>query len=279
MWLRFLGIMFIAYLMVTGCVRNTDYQSASVVSIVQPQDTIISGQSIQPVIHLSYVGTSNNSTVCTLSVRIWRYKVKMDSLGFISMDTIQSIVEYDTFVVSTITPGINSMRLPAWCPFWSDIYLIGQHHKVEVIAHMVNGLHHINNILIDNFIVKARNYDLQVNYVGLFNDNDVISDDTISVGVTYRPVSNVSNSPLGPTVTFRSWYKILRLPGSTIIYSRYLNGTLQPGQDTCICCQSGWTPNDTGLYKVTSWLETRGIDSIPDNSLMDRYFYARPTIR
>jgi hypothetical protein len=271
--------MFIAYLMVTGCVRNTDYQSASVVSIVQPQDTIISGQSIQPVIHLSYVGTSNNSTVCTLSVRIWRYKVKMDSLGFISMDTIQSIVEYDTFVVSTITPGINSMRLPAWCPFWSDIYLIGQHHKVEVIAHMVNGLHHINNILIDNFIVKARNYDLQVNYVGLFNDNDVISDDTISVGVTYRPVSNVSNSPLGPTVTFRSWYKILRLPGSTIIYSRYLNGTLQPGQDTCICCQSGWTPNDTGLYKVTSWLETRGIDSIPDNSLMDRYFYARPTIR
>jgi len=278
MWLRIFGIILVTCFMIPGCLKNTEHFDGSICSIIQPGDTVISCRPFKPIVKVLYGGFHSKAAVCTLRARIWRYKINMDSLGSVSMDSTKPISVYDTFNVTTITPGIHLETLPEWHPVWSDIYRVGQRHTIEITAHIAFYMMSVNDRFIDDFIVKARSHDLQVNYVGLLNSygNVAIPDDTISVGISYKPVSIVSNSPLGPTAIFRSWCKIIRLPINMIVYSRYLDKTLQPGQDTCICYQSGWVPPDTGLYKITSWIEMRlGVDSIPDNNYMERCFYAK----
>lgn len=280
MWLRILGIMFIACFLITGCLKQSGYRDVSVSSILLPGDTVISCCPFKPTVNVLYSDFHAPPVVCTLSARIWRYEIELDSLGSVSMDTTKPIIVYDTFVVATIMPGINTVTLPAWHPFWSDIYWVGQHHKIEVTAHVVKDWIRSNNVFIDDFIVKARNHDLQVNYVGLLKDRVVVvpEGESLIVGVAYNPVSVVSNSPFGPTASFRSWYKVIRVNTNTLVYSRYLNRTLAAGQDTCIYYQSGWVPSDSGWYKVTSWIQTGpSVDSIPDNNYMERCFYAKLT--
>ncbi len=264
----------------TGCQRTAEFFGVEIYSIIQPSDTIISCRPFKPIVKVLYSGVQSISAVCTLRARIWRYKINLDSLGSVSMDTTKPISVYDTFDVVTPTSGMHLETLPEWHPVWSDVYRVGQHHTIEITAHIAFCMMSVNDRFIDDFIVKARSHDLQVNYVGLLNSygNVAIPDDTISVGISYKPISIVSNSPLGPTAIFRSWCKIIRLPINMIIYSRYLDITLQPGQDTCIAYQTYWTPADSGLYKISSWVQTRlGVDSIPDNNNIERCFYAKLT--
>jgi len=268
--------MFIACFLITGCLKQSGYRDVSVSSMFLPGDTVISCQSFQPVVGLLYGGPQNETAVCTLKTRIWRYQIKMDSLSSISMDITKPIPVYDTSVVVTLSVGVNIESLPSFHPYWSDIYWAGQHHKIEVTVGMANDQNRSNDMLIDYFIVKARNYDLQVNYVGLLTGNVAVPDDTISVGVVYSTASVVSNSPSGPTASFRCWYKIIRVNTNTVIYSRYLNRTLAAGQDTCLYYQSGWVPSDSGWYLTQSYLELApGVDSIFDNNSLERHFYAK----
>jgi hypothetical protein len=260
----------------TGCQKTSEFFGVEICSIIQPIDTIISCQPVKPIVKVLYSGVRSISTVCTLRARIWRYEIKMDSLGSISMDTTKPISVYDTFDVVTPTPGIHLETLPEWRPVWSDIYRVGQHHTLEVNAHIDFHLMSVNDRFVDDFIVKARSYDLQVNYVGLLHDTLVIRSDTINVGEVYNPVSVVSNSPCGPSAYFRAWYKVIRMNTGVLVYSRYLNHTLSPGQYECLYYQSGYVPSDSGMYKMTSYLETRpGVDSVTDNNSIERLFYAK----
>jgi hypothetical protein len=268
--------MFIACFLITGCLKQSGYRDVSVSSIFLPGDTVISCQSFQPVVSLLYGGPHNETAVCTLKTRIWRYEIKMDSLCSISTDTTKPISVYDTSVIVTLGNGVNIESLPPFHPYWSDIYWIGQDHKIEVTVGMADDQNRSNDMLIDYFIVKARNCDLQVNYVGLLAGNIATPDDTISGGVVYSPVSVSSNSPMGPSATFRAKVKIIRENTNSIVYSRYQDRTLAAQSYTCIAFQTGWLPSDTGWYLVLSWLETRaGVDSIFDNNSLERHFYAK----
>ena len=256
------------------------FRDVSVDSIVLPGDTVTTCTSFNPIIEIGNNGMHVGAEICTVDVRIWRYKIKMDSLCHISMDTTRPIVVYDTWVVASVDPGSNMVNMPAWHPYWSDIFWgsCTTHHTITATVRMATDTDSTNNMLTKHFIVKARRYDLQVNYVGLLRSNTVITTDTISVGVSYNPVSVVSNSPSGPAASFRSWLKIIRVKNNAVVYSRYLDRTLQAGQYACLYYQSGWVPSDSGLYLERTYLEFRpGVDSIAINNTMERYWYARLT--
>jgi hypothetical protein len=175
--------------------------------------------------------------------------------------------------------GLDTVFFPPWHPYWSDVklsYGYWTYHVVKCTLKMAGDMNTSNNILNDYTVVKARKYDLQVNYIGLLRGTLAVPDDTIAVGVSYNPVSVVSNSPAGPTASFRAWYKIIRMKTGTVVYSRYLDKTLAAGQYACLYYYSGWVPSDSGWYKVTSYLETRpGVDSILANNSLERLYYAK----
>ena len=254
------------------------YRDVEAYSVLVPGDTVRSCSTYIPVVVVNNNGVHVGPELCTLSVKIWRYQMKMDSLCHISMDTTQPIMVYDTWIIVTVNPGSDTFNMPSWHPMWSDVYWVGAHHVIQVSVHMAADQNPSNDTIIDNFIVKARRYDLQVNYVGLLKSNTVVTNDTVSVGVSYNPVSVVSNSPAGPAASFRSWLKIIRVKTNSVVYSRYLDRTLQPGQYACLYYQSGWVPSDSGLYLERTYLEFRpGVDSIAINNTMERYWFAQLT--
>ena len=252
------------------------YNDIEAYAIIIPADTVRSCSTYTPTVVVKNNGSHVPSQICTLNLKIWRYKIKLDSLCHISPDTTQSILIYDSSIVVTALAGSNTFTFPPWHPLWSDYYLVGQHHRILLWVHTALDQDTSNNHYQKNFVVKARKYDLQVNYIGLLRGVEVVNGDTISVGVSYNPVSVVSNSPYGPTASFRAWYKVIRMLTGTVVYSRYLDKTLAAGQYACLYYYSGWVPSDSGMYKVTSYLETRpGVDSIVANNQLERLFYAR----
>jgi hypothetical protein len=255
------------------------YRDVQVTNILVPKDIVHSCSTYTPAIVVRNNGIHAGPALCTLNLKIWRYKVKLDSLCHISPDTTTAIVAYDQSVVITIYPSSDTtIYMPQWHPYWSDIYWVGQHHHMTATIHMPGDQNSTNDSFAKNFVVKAHDHDLQMNYVGLLRGNTPVTNDTVIVGVAYNPVSVVSNSPEGPTAFFRTWYKVYRIKDGVVVYSRYLDKTLLAGQYACLYYQSGWVPTDSGFYTVSSWIQTRpGVDLLPENDSMQRTFYARLT--
>ncbi|MBS4015597.1 MAG: choice-of-anchor J domain-containing protein [Candidatus Latescibacteria bacterium] len=253
------------------------YRDIAIGNITVPGDTVVSCNSFTPTVEVWNQGLHVGPTPCTVRVKIWRYRTRLDSLCHISPDTMQPIVMYDTFVVTIVDPGLNYVQMPAFHPYWSDVYWKGFHHRISASVHSAGDQDTTNNSTWKKFIVKAAANDLQVCYLGLLLGNIPIPDtDTIIVGTAYNPVSVVSNSPFGPTASFRSWFKITRLKDNVVVYSRYLDRTLLAGQYACLYYYSGWVPTDSGLYECATWLQFRpGVDVIMENNSMQRTYFAK----
>ncbi|MEO0072774.1 MAG: FlgD immunoglobulin-like domain containing protein, partial [candidate division WOR-3 bacterium] len=217
---------------------------------------------------------------CTVRMRIWRFATKLDSLCHISPDTTKEIVLYDTFVVTTVDPGVNLVNMPPIHFYHADVYWVGHHHRISATISTANDQDPANNSTSKQFIVKAHDHDLQVDYLGLLFGTQVIPDSIITVGISYNPISVISNSPFGPTASFRTWYKITRMKDNVTVYSRYLDRTLAARQYSCLYFYSGWVPTDSGYYRCETWIVARpGVDLIAENSFSSRVYYARLTTK
>ncbi|MDW7987123.1 MAG: FlgD immunoglobulin-like domain containing protein, partial [candidate division WOR-3 bacterium] len=256
------------------------YQDIAIGSIVVPGDTVISCNSITPVIQIINSGEHNSDAQCTVRVRIWRYATKLDSLCHISPDTTKQIVLYDTFVVTTVSPGVNSVNMPPIHFYFADVYWVGHHHRISATVSSTNDQGLTNNATWKKFIVKARSNDLQIDYLGLIRSNQPLPDSILTAGTSYNPISVVSNSPFGPTASFRTWFKITRMKDNATVYSRYLDRTLLAGQYSCLYYYSGWVPTDSGYYRCETWIVARpGVDMIAENSFRSRVYYVRLTAK
>ncbi|MEO0131842.1 MAG: FlgD immunoglobulin-like domain containing protein [candidate division WOR-3 bacterium] len=256
------------------------YQDVVIANITVPGDTVISCNSIIPVVEVINSGEHNGPAECTVRMRIWRFATKLDSLCHISPDTTKEIVLYDTFVVTTVDPGVNLVNMPPIHFYHADVYWVGHHHRISATISTANDQDPVNNSTSKQFIVKAHDHDLQVDYLGLLFGNQVIPDSIITVGISYNPISVISNSPFGPTASFRTWYKITRMKDNVTVYSRYLDRTLAARQYSCLYFYSGWVPTDSGYYRCETWIVARpGVDLIAENSFSSRVYYARLTTK
>jgi len=215
-------------------------------------------------------------------VKIWRYTTKLNSLCSISPDTLRPIVEYDTFVVVTLNPGLDTVTLPSCHLCWWDVFkdplTVISHHRISATVSSPGDQDTTNNYTWKQFIVKGMNHDLQINYVGLLkNSIQVIPEgESLKVGYAYNPVSVVSNTT--PTASFRTWFKVVRDLDTNIVYSRYLDKTLNPWTYACLYFQSGWVPSNVGWYTITTWLQFRpGVDLCSLNNSMSKKYYVKPT--
>ena len=253
------------------------YRDVGVAAVIQPSDTIITCSPFIPVIDIINNSSPQQTEVCTVDVNIWYYRVKMDSLCHISCNPLDSMLAWTGSVVESVIPGHNSVSMiTSWHPVWSDVYWVGGHHVIRASVRMNGDMNPDNNFMSKNFIVEARDHDLQMNYVGLLNSNTVVQSDTIGADFTYNTVSVVSNSSFGPTAVFRAYYRIIRNSDNVVVYSKYLDRTLNPQTYTCLYFQSGWVPEQEGWYLVKSWIQARpGIDMVSENNLKERLFYAR----
>jgi hypothetical protein len=245
-------------------------------SILTPGDTVVTCTPFNPVIRVSNNSSPSMTETCTLRVKIWRFRVKYDSVCHISVNPLDSVVAYDTSLVITINTGLTNITMPPWHPIWADLYWLSSptYHRITASVHMTYDANPANDKKSKKFIVKARKYDLQLNYMGLLRGK-ILAPDTITTGVAYNSFSVVSNSPSGPSAPFRSWFKVIRMKTNLTVYSQYLDRTLAPRTYLCIYYSSGWVANDTGLYKAVSYIETRpGLDSVVDNNRIERYYYA-----
>ncbi|MCX7785804.1 MAG: T9SS type A sorting domain-containing protein, partial [candidate division WOR-3 bacterium] len=261
-----------------GTILNDDpYHDVEVKLILVPSDTIVTCTPITPQILVGNNRIPTGREICTLAVKMWRYRVKYDSVCHISMNPLDSVILIDTMFEINIPYGDTIIKLAPWHPIWGDIFWINSptYHMIYANVHMENDHNPANDTKQKRFTVKSRDRDLQVNYAGLLLGKTLVVD-TILTGVSYNTFSVVSNSPFGPTVGFRSWFKVVKVSNNITVYSRYLDRTLAPGAYACLYYQSGWVPTEEGLYKIISWIETRpGYDLVAENNLIERYYYAK----
>jgi squalene-hopene/tetraprenyl-beta-curcumene cyclase len=250
------------------------YHDAGVSSVIIPTDTVISTNPFSPKVSINYMGIS---AVCTVNVKIGHYRVKLDSLCIVSENPNDFVLVYDSSVVTSVSHGLNELTLPMCRLYWGDIYWINNptHHLITVTVKTEGDLFSQNDTLTKAFTVKSRNYDLQMNYVGLLNGTSVVYSDTIDIR-TYNTVSVASNSPFGPTASYRARYKITRMSDNAVVYQKYLDRVLAPQSYSCLYFSTGWTPTQPGKYKLSSWIETRkGVDSVSQNNAVERIIYVR----
>jgi uncharacterized repeat protein (TIGR02543 family) len=258
------------------------YRDVGVDSIIIPGDTALACNSIVPEVEIGNYSIPYRVETCTVDVNIWRYRVKFDSVCHISVNPLDSILVYTSSVIVSIDPGPGSTIVSMetiWHPVWSDVYWISAptYHVIHASVRMDGDENPNNNFKRQVFVVKPRARDLQVTYIGLLrNGSEPVREDTIIAGTAFNTVSVVSNSPNGVRATFRSYYKIIRLKTNSIIYSRYLDKTLNPGTYSCLFYSTAWVPQDTGWFKLISWIDMRpGLDSIPGNNSLERLVYVR----
>ena len=262
----------------TFIVRYRDVAVGNILIPGKPSDTVVTCNSFNPTVEVYNNGSHVGPVPCTVRVKIWRYKTKLDSLCSISPDTLQQIVEYDTFKVVTLDPGLNIVTLPSCHLCWWDVFLVGAHHRISVTISSPGDQNLTNNYTWKKFIVKGKNNDLQVNYVGLLKNSVIVvpEGESLKVGYAYNPVSAVSNTT--PTASFRTWFKIVRDNDGNIVFSRYLDKILNPWTYACLYYQSGWVPSNIGWYTITSWLQFRpGVDLCSLNNSMSKKYYVKPT--
>ena len=265
-----------------GTILNDEgYRDVGVDSIITPGDTVAVNTPFKPVIRVINNSSPSMTETCTLRVTIWRFRVKYDSVCHISLNPLDSVIEYDTSLVITVPSGeigdygLNIESMPTYNPTWADLTWLSSptHHRICASISMPFDADSTNNKKSKKFIVRARRYDLQEVYAGLLRSK-TLAPDTITTGIAYNTFSVVAN-PGGPTASFRSWFKVIRMKTGLTVYSQYLDRTLAAGAYSCIYYSTGWVANDTGSYKIVSYFETRpGVDSIATNNRIERYYYA-----
>jgi hypothetical protein len=249
----------------------------SVDSIIQPADSVVNRTSFYPIILVGNNSFPTTIETCTLSVKIWRFRVKYDSFCNISVNPLDSVIVYDTFKTITINPGQTRESMPAWRPVYADLYWLSSptYHTIRASVRMAGDMNPSNDSKWKKFIVKPRKYDLQMDYVALLRGR-VLAPDTLSTGIAYNTAAVISNSPAGPTASFRLWCKVIKVKTNIPWYSQYVDRTLNPKTYACLSTSSGWVPSDTGLYRFYCYIEMRpGVDSTPENNTLERFYYVR----
>jgi hypothetical protein len=255
-------------------VPNEGYRDVGVTAIIKPSDWIVTCHPCTVTVEITNYGIGTE--VCSVYVDIWRYRVQFDSLCHISVNLNDSVLMYTEAVEAIVDVGANTVYLPSWHPYWSDIFWVGGTHKLHARVKMDGDMNPDNDNLATEFTVKARNYDLQSNYVGLLSGLNAVRGETINLGNVYATLSVISNSPFGPAASFRAWLKIYRVRDNNIVYSRYADRTLAPGAYACIYYQSNWIPTQAGWYRLRSDIQTRaGVDSVARNNSLERLYYVR----
>jgi len=257
-------------------VIDTGMNDISIVSILVPTSGVITCNDYTPavVIHNQTVSGTGSAAPCSVLVRITRYPAQMTSFCNIGVDTTNPICEYEEWLFTTVEVGSDTVYLPNWHPYWSDItwVLNPTYHKVYAEVSSPNDVNPDNNSLLNMFMVNGCAYDLQTNWTGLLDGYEPLYHETLEIR-TYNVASVVSN-PVGPTAQFRSKVKIIQENNQAIVYARYLDEELAPMTYSCLSYQSGWTPTEPGWYRVYSWIETRpGLDMIAENNAQEKYYY------
>ncbi|MEO0091499.1 MAG: C25 family cysteine peptidase [candidate division WOR-3 bacterium] len=253
------------------------YHDIAISLITQPEDTIISDRQLLPTMIINNNGMYTGPEICTVDVRIWRYRINLDSFCQISLNPSDSVLVYENSIVSLLNPGSNNVSLQAWNPEWSDIHWINEptFHLIKVLAKKGNDQNLGNNSLQKVFTVKACYFDVQTNYVGFLYGASVVSNETLVYGRTYTPVLVASNSTFGPNAQIRTKVKITRIKNNKSIYNKSTDQTLNPRTYVCIVFPN-LTPTDSGWFKMTSWIEMRrGVDSIITNNIIEQFLYVQ----
>jgi hypothetical protein len=249
------------------------HHDVGVADVITPTDTIMTCNPFVPVIDVVNNTTPEQVEVCTVSVNIWRYQVKMDSMCHISLNPLDSVLVYSSSVVASVEPGHNNVLMDSWHPYWSDVYWVGGYHTLHASVEMGSDENQVNDSMTSSFIVIGRDHDLQMNWTGLLNGWTAVNDETLPI-TTYNVASAVSNSPLGPSAPFRAKVKIVRENTNSIVYSKYEDRTIAPFSYLCIAFQTGWMPSDTGWYLVRSEIEARpNVDVILENNTWEKRYY------
>jgi hypothetical protein len=252
------------------------YDDVGVVSILAPQDTVITCNDYTPMVVISNNGVHTYPALCSVMVKIMRYPAQMESSYCNIGPAPTADVIYESWMVTELSmEEVDTLYFPEWHPYWWDIYwtLDPTYHMVIAEVKMAADMNSENDMLNEELIAKGRSNDLQMNWAGLLNGYTPMHAETLGVG-TYNVASVVSNSPMGPSAKFRAKVKIIRENTNSIVYSKYEDRTLAAQSYTCIAFQTGWSPSDTGWYLVRSWLETKdGVDVVPQNNSWEKHYY------
>ena len=253
------------------------YSDVGVVAILAPRDTVITCNDYTPMAVISNNGVHTYPALCSVMVKILRYPAQMTSYCNIGPAATANVM-YESWMTTELAMGeVDTIYFPEWHPYWWDIYWTSAPMRHLVIAEvkMAADMDSTNNTLQNPLIVKGRSNDLQVNWAGLLSGNNPPPTETIPI-TTYNVASVVSNSPLGPTAVFRAFSRIIRNRDSAVVYSKYLDRTLNPQTYACLYFQSGWVPEEAGWYLVKSWIQARpGIDMVSENNYVERLYYVR----
>jgi len=253
------------------------YRDVGIVSIPAPGASVPVCTPFNPTVEVYNYTFPVAVEHCTVDIYIWRYPIQIDSLCHISANLTDSILVYSGSVAVDVNSGSNNVQFPSWHPIWTDLTWLGSptYHFIHSSVRMTADQNPDNNDYYKQFNVGGINNDLQVNGAALLLGSTVVNDDTIRTGTSYNTMSAVSNNAPSGRLTFRSRFKITRVKTGQTVYSRYLDRTLNPMTYSCLSYSSGWVPQDTGWYKITTWIETRpGVDVTPDNNSFERYYYA-----
>jgi len=259
----------------TGSV-TVQLRDVGIATILAPRDTVISCNDYQPMVVVGNYGVHAYAEVCTVAVKIIRYPAQMESAYCnIGVDMLHPVVVYDTWKIVEIPVGVETLSFPIFHPYWWDIYWIAKptYHLVSADIKMAGDMNAGNDLSQNQFTVKGRSNDLEMNWTGLVDGYTPKHSETLTVN-TYNVASVVTNSPMGPTAKFRTRVKIVQEKTNYTVYSRCEDRVLPARTYSCVGFQSGWSPSDTGWYLVRSWVEALPwVDSVVENNAWEKHYY------
>jgi hypothetical protein len=255
---------------------TVQYRDVGVVATLVPHDTVVSGNDYTPAVIISNNGIHSYAEICTLSVKISRYPIRMESSYCnVGPDTMNPVVVYDTWMIINLPVGVDTIYLPIWHPYWWDLYWVVRpsYHIITVTVNMGGDMYVDNNTLTSSLVVKGISNDLQMNWTGLLDIDMPMHAETIGVK-TYNVASVVSTSPGGNDARFRAWAKIIKEDENVIVYSRYKDLNMTPRTYYCVPFQSGWSATEPGWYRVISWIQALSqYDVITQNNSWEKRYY------
>ncbi len=251
---------------------TVQYRDVGVVANLAPNDTVVTCNDYVPVIVVSNNDIHHDTEICTLSVRIVRYPIRMESAYCnIEPDLMNPVTIYDAQMIIDLPMGVDTIYMPTWHPYWWDMY--ASHHDVIASITMAGDMDETNNMLTSSFVVQSISNDIQMNWTGVLDIYTPMHAETIGVK-TYNVASVVSTSPGGNDAHFRTWAKIIKEDDNAIVYSRYKDLNMVSGTYYCVPFQSGWSPTEPGWYRVTSWIQALPqYDVISENNSWVKRYY------
>ncbi|MCX7757322.1 MAG: choice-of-anchor J domain-containing protein [candidate division WOR-3 bacterium] len=255
------------------------YRDLGILSIPQPGTSVPICTPFAPTVEVYNYSVPPVTEHCTLDVYIWRYPIKFDTVCQVSRNPNDSILEYSvTVILNNVNPGSNTISLPNWHPQYADLTWLTNptYHVIHARVRMSADQNLVNDRYRKQFNVSGIENDLQVNGLTLLKGQSLVRTDTVAKAVTYNTMSSVSNNSPTRRITVRSYIRIIRVKTNSVIFSRYLDYTLNPRSYICLLYSSGVTFQDTGLYKMETWIQTAaGADVTPNNNRMEKFFYVK----